>query len=153
MKTKHKIIVGIDPAFRQSGFAIAICDKTDKSCVFKVFENGFCDFVFWVLNDAPDIALWVVENSNLQQSIWSGKSLKVAQSVGKNQAASQYTCDLLEVIYGKENVKGISPYQKGKKIKSDYFKTIVKALKYELFNYKGNAQDKRDAFMCAAKYL
>ena len=39
--------IGIDPAFRKSGFAVAIIDEV-KELRFKVFNNGFLDFMKWI---------------------------------------------------------------------------------------------------------
>jgi len=67
----YNTIIGIDPAFRQSGFAICILDLTEKTANFKVFKNGFNDFFFWEKFEAPDTCFWAVENSNLQaDAVW-----------------------------------------------------------------------------------
>jgi hypothetical protein len=155
--------IGIDPAFRKNGFSICILDTIEKNARFITFKNGFLDFIGWVLHDAPDIALkpvFIIENSNKSDYIFSAFIIKMngqqkinyAKSVGKNMAASQYTCDLLTTVFGKQSVYELTPLQKGKKIVNiEYFKLISKG--YELINYKGLGieQDKRDAFMLALK--
>jgi len=148
--------IGIDPAFRKSGFAICIVDTDDRTARFIIFKNGFMDFCGWVFHDAPGKELkpiFVIENSNLQEAFFV-KDLKYAEAVGKNKAASQYTCDLLTQWYGIERVYPLSPYEKGAKVTDlKVFAAIARG--YELINYKGLAseQDKRDAFMLAIKNL
>ena len=60
--TKYNLFIGIDPAFRDNGFAMAIIDKTDNTVLFKMFKNGFLDFCSWFLHDSPADALICVEN-------------------------------------------------------------------------------------------
>ena len=53
IKKKPKIYIGIDPAFRKKGFAMAIIDTTDNTVNFKTFRNGFLDFMGWMISDKP----------------------------------------------------------------------------------------------------
>lgn len=158
------IKIGIDPAFRIKGFAICIVDTSDKSIRFIIFKNGFLDFMGWLLHERPESAMYCVENSNLQKAIWLNDykrcprnsiasvikyfMLVVAKavSVGKNQAASQYTVDVLKTICGKESVKDISPKQKGKVMNEAMFKLLTRG--YDLINYKGT-EDEKAAFQCS----
>jgi len=150
--------IGIDPAFRDSGFAICVLDTIEKTGRFIVFKNGFMDFLGWVFYDAPakdENVIFIIENSNLQETFFV-KELRYAESVGKNKAASQFTCDLLSQWYGKDKVFPISPKQKGAKIVDlKIFDAIVRQDGYKLSNYKGlaNEQDKRDAYLCASKNI
>ena len=149
--------VGIDPAFRASGFAIAIEDGAGELS-FKIFKNGFEGFFFWLLNDRPDNCFIGVENSNLQNSTFNGNNpawsraelAKRSRDVGKNQAVSQMVVDLCRTILGPERVAEFSPAQKGKKITSlKLFEAILREKRYKgVYNYKGQKgeQDKRDAF-------
>ena len=116
----RQIRVGIDPAFRKKGFAMCIID-TEHTAKFKIF-NSFLDFVTWSLHDRPENAIWMVENSNLQTKCWQ----KNAMSVGKNQAASQYTVDFLKAL-GCE-VYEISPLQKGRVWSNTIFQNAVYVL-------------------------
>jgi len=152
----NNTIIGIDPAFRQSGFAICILDLTENTANFKVFENGFIDFFFWVLYECPADCFWSLENSNLQPNTLFGydrmsknevKSRGI--SVGKNMATSQIVSDFLGAKFGRKNVKDFSPREKGEKIESARFTAYASA--YKLYNYKGlkGEQDKRDAFKIA----
>jgi len=147
MNKKNK--VGIDPAFRKRGFAICVLDL-DNSAYFKTFKNGFIDFATWLIHDRPDNAIYIVENSNLQNFCWQ----KNAMSVGKNQAASQYTVDLIKSL--KLEVVEFSPLQKGKAWNERQFMQQVNFLKIKLLNYASNkeeAGDQRVALQLATKQV
>lgn len=140
------LIIGIDPAFRKNGFAAAIMDTEEKTVRFIIFKNGYNDFMSWILWERPDEAYFIVENSNLQSICWQ----KNAMAVGKNQAISQITVDVLRTFYGEKFVIELSPLEKGKKITNlSIFSKYTKG--YVLSNYKGlvSEQDKRDAFKLA----
>ena len=144
--------VGIDPAFRKSGFGMCIIDETNEAS-FKIFKS-FLDFLNWIW-EAPKKAFYCVENSNLQNKTFiqtgSRKELaKRSRDVGKNQAISQCTVDILIRMFGEQMVFGISPKQKGKKLPTNVIKGIAKQEKIELVNYRGT-QDENDSFMLALK--
>lgn len=146
----NKIFIGVDPAFRQNGFAIAIIDKTDNTVNFKVFKNGFLDFTSWFLFDSPDECIICVENSNLQNSTFdmSGNRRELARKsrdVGKNQAISQCTVDLLKTKY---NVINCSPKDKGKKWNHSQYKAEMQREKHTTIKASSN-QDERDAYKLA----
>ena len=116
------ILIGIDPAYRENGFAAAMLDKSDEidPLTFKVFDK-YVHFLDWLANKAPEAAYVAVENSNLHKPVYrSSKATTFNQasalgvSVGKNQAASQIAADLLEIKYGKNNVLQVSPKGKTK---------------------------------------
>lgn len=153
-----QIRVGIDPAFRKTGFAVCILD-TDNSAYFKIFKNSMLDFLWWFLNDRPENALWIVENSNLQDYMWPDKKdendtskikkrEKSGMDVGKNQAASQFTVDLIKSL--KCEVIDISPLQKGKAWSETQFMQQVNFRKIKILNYSGR-EDERVALQCACK--
>lgn len=139
------IRIGIDPAFRKQGFAICIMDLSDKTARFIVFKNGFLSFAQWLLNDRPETAYWCIENSNLDHRIWS----KSAEAVGKNKAASQYTVDILKVLYRSEFVREVTPSEKGAKVGRVPFKLYSKDFTLIGYDHLECEQDKRDAFMLA----
>jgi len=148
-----KLFIGIDPAFRQKGFAMAIIDNNTKEASFKMFRNGFLDFCRWLDNEPPEIkdTVFCVENSNLQKATFDMRGNKnviarKSRNVGKNQAASQYTVDILKAK-GYE-VLDISPKDKGGKWTEDGFKWVVKSKKILLTKAKPN-QDERDALKLA----
>jgi tRNA uridine 5-carbamoylmethylation protein Kti12 len=147
----NSIFIGIDPAFRNNGFAIAIIDKSDNTVRFKVFKSGFLDFVSWFLYDSPDNAIVCIENSNLQNKTFSyykgnRKELEhISRSVGKNQAISQCVVDLCSTKYP---VIDCSPKQKGKKWNSDTFKRTIKKYNH-IIKKKTSNQDERDAYKLA----
>jgi hypothetical protein len=151
-----KCYIGIDPSFRKDGFAICIIDE-DNTANFIRF-GGMLEFIEWLF-DAPQNGFYCVENSNLQNQTFDMRGTKQliakkSRDVGKNQAVSQLTVEKLEKDFGKENVLGLSPAQKGAKIEDNaIFMQIVKQEGITLLNYKGlnKEQDERDAFMLAIK--
>ncbi|MGB1216447.1 MAG: hypothetical protein ACPG5P_01140 [Saprospiraceae bacterium] len=152
MQFKQIIFVGIDPAFRKEGFAVAILDE-ENTVRFKMFKNGFMDFIGWMLNDRPEHLVVGVENSNMEKALFARhkNSVAAAMNVGKNQAASQFTVDFCRGVIGKDKVIQISPSQKGKKITNDlFFRGLVRANGHRLDEtYRGlqKEQDKRDAYV------
>ena len=153
IRQKPKIYIGIDPAFRKKGFAIAIIDTTDNTVNFKTFRNGFLDFLGWMISDRPNISdtVFCVENSNLQKVTFDMRGNKnvvarKSRNVGKNQAASQYTVDTCRA-YGFK-VIDLSPKDKGGKWTEDGFKWVVKSKKLILSKAKPN-QDEKDALKLA----
>lgn len=146
--------IGIDPSFRKGGFAVCVIDEANEAR-FTIFKGGLLQFIGWILHDAPDEAIVVVENSNLQNITFdmSGSKASVARTsrnVGANQAASQYTFDICYFRYGKTAYQ-ISPKEKGAKRSDDTVKRIAKSFNHTLTNYKGQVseQDKRDAYCLA----
>jgi hypothetical protein len=159
-----KQFIGIDPSFREKGFAICIIGGGEA--VFKVFK-GFIEFVQWLDNykKANDYfeglyldIKFCIENSNLTNATFDMRGnkniiAKVSRDAGKNQAISQITTDYCRLLFPNA-VTEVSPLQKGAKIDNDViFRAIAKDAKITLTNYKGQVgeQDKRDAFMLALK--
>lgn len=144
------IFIGVDPAFRANGFAIAIIDKTDNTVLFKVFKDGFLGFTSWFLSDSPEICIVCVENSNLQNTTFDMRGNKnviamKSRSVGKNQAISQCTVDLLRTKY---KVVDCSPRQKGGKWNDKQYNAAMKVNKHTTTKKTSN-QDERDAYKLA----
>jgi len=148
---KHNLFIGIDPAFRQNGFAMCIIDTSDNTVYYKMFKNGFLDFVSWFLHDSPERALICVENSNLQNKTFSyykgsKKELEhISRSVGKNQAISQCVVDLCKTKY---KVVDCSPKDKGAKWNATTYNRILKQQKHKTEKNTSN-QDQRDAYKLA----
>ena len=149
------VFIGIDPSFRKNGFAV--CIIVNKEVNFKVFES-FIDFTQWIETLKTSISSFfvVIENSNLQNATYDTKGSKLlvarkSRSVGKNQAASQYTVDYCTLFFGEKNVLGISPKQKGGKWTHETFMGVTRTENHKIKNYKGNKneQDKRDAYQLA----
>lgn len=118
------ILIGLDPAFRENGFAAAIFDPSDadEPLRFIVFHDAV-SFIGWAQNDAPDRAYVYVENSNLDAAVYhltprmnARQAAAIGVAVGKNQAVSQLAVDLLRRKYGKEYVAEIAPNKKGGKV-------------------------------------
>lgn len=126
------IYIGIDPAFRKNGFAVCIIDddKTVRALVMK----SFLEFIAWLRDDAPEKAIAVVENSNMQNKTFdmSGNKATIAKksrNVGANQAVSQITFELIKEKYGNLAFQ-VSPKQKGRKWTSAMFLQVLKSEKH-----------------------
>tara|TARA_R100000655_G_scaffold23948_1_gene48103 strand:+ start:1192 stop:1674 length:483 start_codon:yes stop_codon:yes gene_type:complete len=148
----YNFFIGVDPAFRAGGFSICIIDKAKKSVNFKTFKNGFLGFCNWFLNDAPKVGnvLFCVENSNLTRATFDtrGNTLIVARksrNVGKNQAISQNTADLIRSKYP---LIDLSPAQKGRKWTAEQFKRVADSEGHTIEKKRTN-QDERDAYKLA----
>jgi len=148
------IYIGIDPAFRKNGFAIAVVDTSDRTVRFKRFKNGFLDFMGWLRYEAPEEAVICIENSNLQKATFNmGGSRAVlakrSRNVGKNQAASQNTVDACKSFYPESTIE-VSPADKGRKWTKEEFRAVLSAEKLtpDLSTYKGT-QDETDALQLA----
>jgi hypothetical protein len=159
-----KQFIGIDPSFREKGFAICIIGGGEAD--FKIFK-GFIQFACWLrlMKEGnkifPEVQLdykFCIENSNLTNATFDMRGdkkviAKVSRDAGKNQAISQITTDYCRLLFP-DAVTELSPLQKGAKIDNDViFRAIAKDAKITLTNYKGQVgeQDKRDAFMLALK--
>jgi len=146
------IVIGIDPAFRKQGFAIAIIDETGE-VAGRMFP-GLLEFIQWTeRQEWPGQTIIVgIENSNMQDATFDmrGNKAQVAKksrNVGANQAASQYTADYCKHFFGPDYVFEISPRQKGKKWTQATFRHVLKQEGHctaGKFN-----QDQRDAYQIA----
>jgi hypothetical protein len=145
-------IIGIDPAFREKGFAT--CDliltedlNTHRFHTYHKPHSFFIDY-----STDYELFYFGVENSNLQNLTFrESKKISVAErvsrNVGANQAVSQMVVDFLQQYYGEEKVYEFSPREKGKKdTQEDYVK---KCLALKLQPNKRTSQDERDAFKLA----
>lgn len=155
----NMILIGIDPAFRDSGFTI--CVIQDNIVSFYTMKT-FIDFLEWVNANThfiDDHHIIVVENSNLQNLTFNmnGSKLvvaKLSRNVGANQAISQLVVDYLK--YSHFNVVGISPKDKGRKLNHSETELVMIYEKHSVnpekkHTYKGlnYEQDKRDAYKLA----
>lgn len=146
------ISIGIDPAFRKTGFAAVIIDDQKEVQAYQF--KGFLDFMRFVKSrEWPKDLHITIENSNLQNTSFDLKGTKgviarKGRNVGANQAASQYTVDFCKFHFGAEKVHEVSPKQKGKKWTAQQFKLIVSQNKHILLG-KNWGQDKRDAYKLA----
>ena len=146
------ITIGIDPAFRKTGFAIATLDETGE--VEGRMFRSLLDFIQWVESrEWPGQTVVVgVENSNLQNVTFNMKGTKGeiarrSRNAGANQAASQYTVDYCRHFFGREYVFEISPRDKGGKWTQAMFRQVLKQEGHRTAG-KFN-QDQRDAYQIA----
>jgi len=153
----YMILIGIDPAFRENGFAVCTILCTKKEVRFEIMKDfkDFLNFANFLHHAYPRQELFIcVENSNLQKASFdtTGSKLVVARksrNVGMNQAISQIVVDTLKA--GNYKVKEVSPLAKGTKWDHKTTQAIMDQEKYLVINYKGlkTEQDKRDAFKLA----
>lgn len=152
-KLARPVYIGIDPAFRKSGFGMCIIDEAN-TVSFRTFRT-FLDFLGWVFSeDAPELAVVCIENSNLDGKMYAyhrakgGQELAAAaMSVGKNQAASQYTADACRYRWP-ETTFDISPKDKGKKWDAETFKAAARQNGHAVGRC---SQDERDAYQLALR--
>lgn len=147
-------IIGIDPAFREKGFATCDLILTEdlNTHTFHTYNKPHAFFIDYSTDYEYAFLYFAVENSNLQNLTFrESKKISVAErlsrNVGANQAVSQMVVDFLQEYYGKEKVYEFSPREKGKKdTHEDYVK---KCLALKLQPNKRTSQDERDAFKLA----
>ena len=117
----NKIFIGIDPAFRRFGFGVCIIDLSDNTCRFLRLRD-FLAFVSWFNYERPAAAVYCVENSNLTDATFNryqatkqsrAQLAKISRNVGKNQAISQATADIIKI--SGEPLLDLSPADKGAK--------------------------------------
>lgn len=115
-------VVGVDPAFRERGFSLCVL-TLERTAHFHTFVS-FMAFLSWANTpgNVPDGALFVVENSNLDNTTYEylrggnrRQAMAMSRNVGKNQAISQCTVDYLCATFGQDRVEDISPSEKGAK--------------------------------------
>lgn len=142
--------LGIDPAFRKTGFAICILDE-EKTARFKIVKGGLLEFLR-LIDEMPNDVFSCVENSNLQNATFDMRGSKSAvakksRNVGANQAASEYTYQATVKRWGNRAFQ-VSPKGKGRKITESEFKALIRSEKLTLIDYQSN-QDFRDAYKLA----
>lgn len=144
--------LGIDPAFRKTGFAAVIINGAGEVAAYQF--TGFLDFMQWVDGrEWPNSLVVCIENSNLQNTSFDisgtkGVVARKGRNVGANQAASQYTVDYCCYKFGANRVLEVSPKKKGKKWNQKEFQAVVKQEGHTLCGERWN-QDKRDAYKLA----
>lgn len=162
--------VGIDPAFRVGGFSVCVIDENNEARFLNFKGRGMVGFVLWLLSDAPERAIATIENSNKTNKTFNsiyknvrkgGKCVKVRKSiahiqresrnVGCNQSISETVVEFCEWKWGKKNVYGISPKEKGKKWPDSVFQGVVRANKHKLTGYTGK-DDQRDSYQLAVRH-
>lgn len=142
------IKIGVDPAFRKSGFAIAIFQTETKTLRHIVFEN-FKHFAKWLMYESPEQAKVIIENSYLQNTNFdkTGDREVLARknrNVGMNQAVSQIVSEFFKARYGNQFVFDVSPKKKGGKWSKQTYLNILRQMKINCLT-KANNQDIRDA--------
>jgi hypothetical protein len=151
--TEHPLVfIGVDPSFREGGFAVCVINRNDNTATMHII-NRFMEYLKLLEQYSP--AHVIVENSNLQNATFdlTGSVSVIARKsrdVGKNMGISQCAADAAQLLCKYE--VSISPLKKGAKIENEaIFQGLVRANGLKLVNYKGNKgeQDKRDALKLA----
>ena len=142
-------IIGIDPAFRESGFGV--CILTENEATFPKVRS-FIDFFRFASEMPLDTqTVFVVENSNMQNATFASYKAnarqlqRISRNVGANQAVSQMTVDYLRHLG--HLVIEVSPLAKGSKLNQKAIAYIAKAEGIEI--PAKLSQDDRDAFKLA----
>ena len=145
-------IIGIDPAFRVSGFGI--CELDETSVCFPKIATFIEFFEYAKTFNKPDEQVFVVENSNLQNTTFStykanaNQLQRISRNVGSNQAVSQMVVDYLRYL-GLDVVE-VSPLQKGGKWNLYQAQSALFDLGFSHSKIK-MSQDERDALKLAYK--
>ena len=143
-------IIGIDPAFRVSGFGI--CELEEDSVCFPKIKSFIDFFLYAKTFMVSDEQIFVVENSNLQNTTFATYKVnanqlkRISRNVGANQAISQMVVDYLRYL-GLEVVE-VSPLQKGSKWNIYQAQSALFDLKFSHSKIK-MSQDERDALKLA----
>ena len=131
---------------------IATLKKRRKVKVdFTVFSY-YSDFLRFIMNVKYSPSSIVIENSNLQASVFNYKAsksvlAKIARNVGQNQACSQITIDLCKELFIDSEIHDISPLDKGGKWNHERF--VMECMeRNHAYDVKSN-QDQRDAYKLA----
>jgi hypothetical protein len=144
--------MGIDPAFRSSGFGVVTIDGTGVVTGYQM--KSFLHFIrFCEDREWPNQLRIVIENSNLQNTSFDlsgtkGVIARKARNVGANQAVSQYTVDYCRHKFGEKAVHEVTPRFKGAKWSQAQFKRVISQKNHILVGSRWG-QDKRDAYKLA----
>lgn len=159
-------IIGIDPAFRKNGMAVAIIDLSSKKVTAQIL-NGVIDF-YKLINsfDRDEIEFIVVEDASKQNVTFFNRnksdgnrknketmSLNVAARISRNvgmvQAVSAQIVEISKEFAGEEKVIAVSPKEKGVKIYDRrIFSAYLKSIGLEYVGER-DTQDIRDAVKIA----
>lgn len=142
--------IGVDPAFRDYGFGVAIYDDTAKHLQLMRLK-GFLEFQRF-FDGFDGKAVFCVENSNLQNTTFAkvrnaAMAKRLSRNAGANQAVSQLTVDWLRAKFGKGAVVELSPKVKGAKHSAAALELMCKAAGIACGSLKGEPQDALDALL------
>lgn len=147
------VYIGVDPAFREGGFWVAVVDMTDRTVAYRRFADVL-EWHDWVRSlDAPLSCFVCVENSMLQNKSFdmSGSKMEIARkgrNVGTNQAVSELAYRSALRRYGANKVFEVSPKEKGPKWSEAQAGAVLKSERLTVIT-KGENQDCRDALKLA----
>lgn len=146
------VYVGVDPAFRDGGFAVAIIDMRAKTLSFRTMQNVFewYEFVKNDLSAKPDVFVCIEDSSkqNLTFKMSGTRETlaRLSRNVGCNQAVSSLAVFAAKKFLPKGRVFALSPREKGAKIQSAAtFLAFVKNFGVEIQKKGAISQDERDA--------
>lgn len=146
------IYIGVDPAFREGGFAVAIIDMQKKTLDFLRMKSvlDWYDYVRNELSTMPDVFVCIEDSSkqNLTFNMRGSRDVVARRSrnVGCNQAVSSLAVLAAKRYLREGQVFALSPLEKGAKIQSaSAFATFVKSHGIEIVKKGALSQDERDA--------
>jgi hypothetical protein len=157
--------IGIDPSFREGGFALcALSLFAGKITVsFRRFAK-YIDFIEYMIEEKASRAqhveiatVYCIEDSSMQNCTFdkSGNQAVAARksrNVGMNQAASKLCGDIIERFAPDATLIRLSPLRKGQKMTAEEFGLHVKINGFHCTFIKANKspnQDQRDAYKLA----
>ncbi len=163
-----KTYIGIDPSFRDGGFALCylvptVGEKSQGSGYAVRFEKfpTYADFVEWMFQyklyrvaDRERQLVFCIEDSILQNCTFDKSGNKAvaarkSRNVGMNQAASKLCGSLIEKYAPLATIVRLSPFRKGQKMTHDGFVQHVAVSGYKPPIKKTTNQDERDAYKLA----
>lgn len=146
------IYIGVDPAFREGGFAVAIIDMRAKTLAFRTMQNVFewYEFVKNDLSTKPDVFVCIEDSSKQNLTFkMSGTRETIARlsrNVGCNQAVSALAVFAAKKFLPESRVFALSPREKGAKIRSaSTFEAFVRNFGLKIQKKGALSQDERDA--------
>lgn len=150
------IFVGVDPAFRDGGFWVAIVDRTDNTVKNLKFSDVL-EYHDWLRTEsAPLVAFVIIEASDAQNFNFArsrignrGELMAKSRDIGKNQAVSALAFRSSVRKYGDRFVFKITPEEKGVKITDDRFILGILAQEGLTADRVDFNQDQRDAIKIA----
>lgn len=150
------IYIGVDPAFRDGGFRVAVVDMQRKCIEFRVMRDLFdwYEFVKCELSAQPNCFICIEDSSsqNLTFDMRGNRSeiARRSRNVGCNQAVSHLAVVAARKFMPFGRVFAISPREKGAKIQSRHtFDAFVNLHGLTILKKGVVTQDERDAFKLA----
>ena len=158
-----KTYIGIDPSFRDGGFALCRIELQGGSRFIVSFRRfaKYIDFIEYMIEQKANRTqhveigtVYCIEDSSIQNCTFDksgnqGVAARKSRNVGMNQAASKLCGDIIERFAPGATLIRLSPLRKGQKMTPDGFKQHVAASGFALVTKTIINQDERDAYKLA----